>query len=137
MLARMILATSYPFLKVVLTIIVFVAFVAWLMILFMVFTDLFRRSDTGGALKVVWIIVIILLPYLGTFIYVITQHNGMVERSARQQKAVQEEFDHYVQSVAAKADPTEQIHKAKDLLERGAINEAEFEQIKRKALGAE
>ena len=79
---------------------------------------------------------IIVLPYLGTFIYLITQHNGMVERGVRQQNDAKQEFDRYVQSVAAKTDPTEQIHRAKDLLDRGAIDEAEFEQLKRKALSS-
>jgi hypothetical protein len=134
MLPKVILATSYPLLEIFWTILVFFAFVVWLMILFTVLSDIFRRHDTTGATKVLWIILIIVLPYLGTFVYLITQHNGMTERGLRQQKAVKQEFDDYVQSVAAKTDPTEQIHKAKDLLDRGAINEAEFEQIKRHAL---
>jgi predicted PurR-regulated permease PerM len=137
MLRDMILATSYPLLEIFWTILVFFAFVVWLMILFTVLSDLFRRHDITGVVKVVWIIAIIVLPYLGTFVYLITQHNGMVERGVRQQKAAQQEFDRYVQSVAAKTDPTEQIHKAKDLLDRGAINQAEFDQIKRQALAGQ
>src|ERR1700727_3330272 len=112
---HMILATSYPLLEIVWTILVFFAFVVWLMILFTVLGDIFRRHDTTGTAKVLWIILIIVLPYLGTFVYLITQHNGMTERGLRQQKAAKQEFDNYVQSVAVKADPTEQIHKAKDL----------------------
>ena len=130
----MILATSYPLLEIFWTILVFFAFVVWLMILFTVLSDIFRRHDTTGAVKVAWIVAIILLPYLGTFIYLITQHNGITERAQRQQKAAQDQFDHYVQSVATKTDPTEQIAKAHELLDRGAINQAEFEQIKRQAL---
>jgi hypothetical protein len=134
MLSLVILATSYPLLEIFWTILVFFAFVVWLMILFTVLSDIFRRHDTTGATKVLWIILIIVLPYLGTFVYLITQHNGITERGLRQQKAAKQEFDRYVESVAVKADPTEQIHKAKALLDRGAINEAEFEQIKRHAL---
>ena len=130
----MILATSYPLLEIVWTILVFFAFVVWLMILFTVLSDVFRRHDTSGFVKVLWIIVIVVLPYIGTFIYLISQHNGMVERGVRQQKMAKDEFDHYVASVATKSDPTEQINKAKDLLDRGAINQSEFEQIKRQAL---
>jgi predicted PurR-regulated permease PerM len=130
----MILATSYPLLEIFWTILVFFAFVVWLMILFTVLGDIFRRHDTSGATKVLWIIAIIVLPYLGTFVYLITQHNGITERAQRQQKAAQAQFDDYVQSVAAKQDPTAQIAKAHELLERGAINQAEFEQIKAKAL---
>ncbi len=137
MLRDMILATSYPLLEIFWTILVFFAFVVWLMILFTVLADLFRRHDITGVVKVVWIVAIIVLPYLGTFVYLITQHDGMVERGVRQQKAAQQEFDRYVQSVAAKTDPTEQIHKAKDLLDRGAIDQAEFDQIKRQALAGQ
>jgi predicted PurR-regulated permease PerM len=136
MLRAVILATSYPLLEIFWTILVFFAFVVWLMILFTVLSDIFRRHDTTGAVKVLWIVAIIVLPYLGTFLYLITQHNGMTERAVGQQKAVQAEFDRYVQSVAAKTDPAEQIHKAKDLLDRGAIDDAEFEQIKRHALAS-
>ncbi len=130
----MILATSYPLLEIFWTILVFFAFVVWLMILFTVLSDIFRRHDTTGATKVLWIILIIVLPYLGTFVYLITQHNGMTERAQQQQKAAQTQFDEYVQSVAAKTDPTEKIAKAHELLERGALNQAEFDQIKRQAL---
>jgi ABC-type multidrug transport system fused ATPase/permease subunit len=134
MLENMILATDYPLLEIFWTILVFFAFIVWLMILFSVLSDIFRRHDTTGGVKVLWIIAIIVLPYLGTFIYLITQHTGMTERTQRQQKAVEDEFGKYVQSVAGKTDPTEKIAKAHELLERGAINQAEFEQIKRQAL---
>jgi hypothetical protein len=130
----MILATTYPLLEIVWTILVFFALVVWLMILFTVLGDIFRRHDTSGATKVLWIILIIVLPYLGTFVYLITQHDGMTERAQSQQKAAQTQFDSYVQSVAAKTDPTAQIAKAHELLERGAINQTEFEAIKRHAL---
>jgi ABC-type multidrug transport system fused ATPase/permease subunit len=134
MLENMILATDYPLLEIFWTILVFFAFIVWLMILFSVLSDIFRRHDTTGGVKVLWIIAIIVLPYLGTFIYLITQHTGMTERAQRQQKAVEDEFGKYVQSVAGKTDPTEKIAKAHELLERGAINQAEFEQIKRQVL---
>jgi hypothetical protein len=126
--------TEYPLLEIVWTILVFFAFIVWLMILFTVLSDIFRRHDVSGLTKVLWIIVIIVLPYLGTFVYLITQHTGMSERAQRQQKTVEDEFGKYVQSVAGKIDPTEKIAKAHELLERGAINQAEFEQIKRQAL---
>lgn len=132
----MILATNYPALEIFWTILVFFAFVVWLMILFTVLSDIFRRHDTTGARKVMWIILIILLPYLGTFVYLITQHSGITERAQKQQKAAQTQFDQYVQSVATKADPTAQIAKAKELLDAGAINQAEYEQIKQKALAS-
>jgi hypothetical protein len=130
----MILATNYPLSEIFWTILFFFVFVVWLMILFNVLGDLFRRHDTTGAAKVAWILFIVVLPYIGTFTYLLTQHDGMVERAKRAQQEAKQSFDHYVQSIAVRPDPTEKIAKAHELLSRGAINEAEFEQIKRQAL---
>jgi predicted PurR-regulated permease PerM len=132
----MILATSYPFLEVFWTMLVFFAFVVWIWILFTVLADIFRRHDTSGFAKVLWIIFIIIIPYLGVFIYLIAEHAGMTERAVKNQQNAQSQFDQYVQSVATKVDPTEQIAKAKQMLDNGTINQAEFEQIKQKALAS-
>ncbi|HUN79409.1 MAG TPA: PLDc N-terminal domain-containing protein [Solirubrobacteraceae bacterium] len=131
----MVLATSYPFLEVFWTMLVFFAFFIWIWLLFIVFADIFRRSDTSGWVKVAWIVLIIILPYLGVFIYLIAEHNGMTERSMKAQKTAQSEMDEYVKSVASQSDPTEQIAKGEELLRKGTINQAEFDQIKRRALG--
>jgi hypothetical protein len=130
----MIAATSYPFLEVFWTILIFFAFVFWIMILFQVFADIFRRADLSGWGKVLWLIAIIVLPYLGAFIYLITQHEGIVQRSTKQQQAAQSEFDQYVQSVAKTGDPADQIAKAKTLLDNGTIDQREFDAIKAKAV---
>ena len=130
----MILATDYPLLEVFWTILIFFGFVVWLTILFNVLADIFRRHDISGFAKVAWIIVVVVLPYFGVFIYLIAEHDGMAERAAKQQKDAQAQVDQYVQSVAAKGDPAEQIAKAKGLLDSGAITQAEFDQIKQKAL---
>jgi len=132
----MVLAASYPFLEVFWTMLIFFAFVVWLWILFTVIADLFRRHDTSGFMKVLWLIFIIVLPYLGVFIYLIVEHKGMTERAIASQKAAQSQFDDYVQSVAVKNDPTEQINKAKSLLDSGSITQAEFERLKQNALAA-
>jgi hypothetical protein len=132
----MILATSYPFLEVFWTMLIFFAFVVWIWILFTVLADIFRRHDTSGFSKVLWIIFIIILPYLGVFIYLIAEHAGMTERALKQQQAMQSQMDQYVQSVAVKGDPAEQIAKAKTLLDSGTITQAEFDSIKQKALAA-
>jgi hypothetical protein len=113
---------------------VFFAFIVWLWILFTVLADIFRRHDTTGLHKVLWIIFIIILPYLGVFVYLISQHNGMTERALKQHEKVKTEVDEYVRSVSTQANPAEQIAKAKDLLDRGAINQAVFDQLKQKAL---
>ncbi len=132
----MTLATDYPFLEIVWTILVFFAFVVWIWIMFTVLADIFRRRDTTGVRKVLWIIFIILLPYLGVFVYLIAQHDGMSKRAIEHQERVRGEVDQYVRSVSTSGDPTEQIAKAKELLDRGAIDQAEYEQIKSKALAS-
>ena len=130
----MILATSYPFLEVFWTMLIFFAFVVWLWILFTVLADIFRRHDTSGFAKVLWIVFIIIIPYFGVFIYLIIEHKGMTERAIKQQQAAQAQIDDYVKSVAGSGDPTEQITKGKQLLDSGTITQAEFDQIKQKAL---
>jgi hypothetical protein len=130
----MLLATSYPFLEVFWTMLIFFAFVIWIWILITVLVDIFRRHDTSGFAKVLWIIFIIVLPYLGVFVYLIAEHKGMTERAIKQQEAAQSQMDKYVQSVAAQTDPAEQIAKAKGLLDAGTISQGEFDQIKQKAL---
>jgi hypothetical protein len=130
----MIAATSYPFLEVFWTMLIFFAFVIWIWILITVLIDIFRRHDTSGFAKVLWIIFIIVLPYLGVFVYLIAEHKGMTERAIKQQEAAQSQMDKYVQSVAAQTDPAEQIAKAKGLLDAGTISQTEFDQIKQKAL---
>ena len=130
------LATDYPLLEVFWTMLIFFAFIVWIWILFTVLADIFRRRDISGFAKVMWIIFVVVLPYLGVFVYLIAEHQGMTERSVKAQQDVQSEFDQYVQSVAGKGDPADQIAKAKELLDRGTINQAEFEEVKRKALAA-
>jgi predicted PurR-regulated permease PerM len=128
------LATSYPFLEVFWTMLIFFVFVVWLWILFTVLLDIFRRRDISGGVKVLWIIFVIVLPYLGVFVYLIAEHNGMTERAVEQQQSAQSEMAQYVQSVAGTGDPTEQIAKAKQLLDSGTITQAEFDAVKQKAL---
>lgn len=130
----MILASSYPFLEVFWTMLIFFAFVIWIWILITVLLDLFRRHDISGWIKVLWIIFIVVLPYLGVFVYLIAEHKGMADRAVKQQSEAKAEFDQYVQSVATQSDPTEQIAKAKQMLDAGTIDQGEFEQLKRKAL---
>ena len=130
------LATSYPLLEVLWTIVIFFGFVVWIWILFTMFADLFRRQDIGGWTKTAWIVFVVILPFLGVFVYLIAQHKGITERSIRQQEGAKREMDQYVRSVAGSSDPTQQIAKGEELLKAGAINQAEFEQIKKRALTA-
>jgi hypothetical protein len=130
----LLIATSYPLLEVFWTILMVFAFIILIWLLFTVFADLFRRTDISGWVKVAWIIFIFILPWLGVFVYLIANHRGMAERSMRQQEGAKAQLDQYVRSVAGQSDPTEQIGKAKRLLDEGTINRAEFDQIKQKAL---
>jgi hypothetical protein len=109
------------------------AWVIWFWLLITVFADLFRRRDTSGWAKVAWVVFVILLPYLGVLVYLLVEHDGMAERNLKAAEASQREFDSYVQSVAT-TDPAEQISKAKALLADGTISQAEFDQLKQKAL---
>ena len=130
----MILATDYPFLEVMWTMVIFFAFFIWIWLLVTVFADIFRRHDASGWVKVAWIIFVVVLPYLGVFIYLIAEHQGMTERSIERQQAAQQQADQYVKSVSAQANPAEQIAQAKELLDSGAISQAEFDQMKQQAL---
>ena len=128
------LGASYPFLDVMWTMLVFFAWVIWFWLLITVFADLFRRHDISGWVKTLWIIFVIILPYFGVFIYLIAEHKGMAERNMKQAEKAQAQMDDYVKSVAAQSDPAEQIAKAKQLLDTGAISQAEFDALKQKAL---
>jgi len=129
------LATSYPLLEVFETMLIFFAFVIWLWLLFVVIGDIFRRHDLSGWAKTAWILVLVVLPYFGVFIYLIAEHKGMTERTVKEQKAAEAQFADYVQGVAGSS-PAEQIAAAKKLLDDGTIDQAEFDSIKQKALAA-
>jgi predicted PurR-regulated permease PerM len=128
-------AADYPFLDVLWTMLVFFIWIAWFMILFRVLMDIFRRHDIGGFAKVLWIIFVIILPFLGVFIYLITQSQHMAERDMKQVQAQQAQFDTYVKSVSGGGAAAE-IEKANALLSSGAITQAEFDAIKQKALAS-
>ena len=128
------LASSYPFLDVFWTMMVFFLWILWLWILFVVFADIFRRNDLSGWGKAGWIVFTIVLPYLGVFIYLITQNDGITKRNLERANAQRTQFDDYVRSAASGGGAAAEIDRAKALLDSGAINQAEFEAIKQKAL---
>jgi len=126
------IAADYPFLDVLWTIIVFFAWVAWIWIAITVLVDVFRRDDIGGWGKAAWVVFVIVLPFIGVLIYLITQHDGMQKRSTREAQAQKSAFDQYIRD-AAGGSATE-IAKAKELLDAGTISQADFDRIKTKAL---
>jgi hypothetical protein len=129
------LASSTPVLTAFWYMLIFFAFVIWIWLLITVFADIFRRHDTSGWAKAAWIIFIIVAPYLGVLIYLIAEHKGMADRNMAQMQAQKAQADEYIKSVAASSDPAEQIAKGKQLLDSGAITQAEFDDLKKKALG--
>jgi ABC-type Fe3+ transport system permease subunit len=99
-----------------------------------VFADIFRRHDIGGGAKALWIIFVIVVPFLGVLIYLLTQNDGMTQRATEGAQAQQEKTDSYVRSVAGSGGAAGEIERAKSLLDSGAITQAEFDAIKAKAL---
>ena len=130
------LVADYSFLDVLWWMIAFFAFVIWFWLLITVFGDIFRRHDTGGFAKTMWIIFIIILPFLGVFIYLIANHAGMAERNMRSMQAAQAQQAEYIKSVASSGGAAEEIEKGKKLLDSGAITQAEFDAMKAKALAS-
>jgi hypothetical protein len=131
-----VLAADYPFLDVLWTMLVLFAFVIWMYLLITVFSDIFRRRDTSGWVKAAWVLFVIVAPYLGVLVYLIAEHQGMADRSLQAAQAQREQIDEYVRSVAGGDGAAAEIERAKGLLDSGAITQAEFETMKRKALGA-
>jgi hypothetical protein len=131
-----VLAADYPFLDVLWTMFIFFLFIIWIWILITVFADIFRRKDMSGIGKAVWIIFVILLPYLGVLVYLIANHDGMADRNLQQMQKQQQATDAYIQSVAGSGGAASEIEKAKGLLDSGAITQAEFDAIKQKALAS-
>ena len=110
----------------------------WIMILFHILSDLFRDHTVPAVTKTLWVLFLVFLPFLAVLVYLFTRGKGMAERAATRQQQAQEQFDGYVRSVAttgdATASPTEQIARAKELLDAGTIDQAEFDRLKAKAL---
>ena len=101
----MLVADSYPFLGIFWSMLVFFAWVAWFILLFRVIGDIFRRHDIGGGAKVLWMIFVIILPFLGVFIYLIAENKGMTERSIERAEASRQQFDSYVRRPLRAAAP--------------------------------
>ena len=130
----MLFAADYPFLNVFWTMILFFFWVAWIWVLIMVFSDLFRRHEVSGWIKALWIVVLIFMPFLGVLVYVLVNGHGMTERNVKQAQDQKAQFDAYVQTAAGKSSTAGEIEKAKALLDSGAITQAEFDTLKAKAL---
>ena len=110
--------------------------VCYLMVLFQIIGDLFRDKDLSGWWKALWIIFLIIFPFLAALIYLIARGRGMAERQAGAMQNAQAATDQYIQSVASRGNPAEQIASAKTLLDNGTISQDEFDKLKQKALAS-
>ena len=115
---------NYSFGDVMWTMLVFFVWILWFWLLFTVFGDLFTRHDIGGWAKAGWTVFVIIVPFLGVFIYLIAQGKEMGERAAQRAQSQKTQMDDYVRSVASSESPTAEIAKGKELLESGAITQA-------------
>jgi hypothetical protein len=132
----MVFAADYPFLDILWSMIIFFAWVVWIWMMVVILTDVFRRRDIGGWAKAGWTAFLILLPFVGALTYLIAQHDGMAERSQKQVEAQHAALDSRIRQVTATHDPTTEIADAKRLLDAGAIDNAEYEELKHRALAA-
>ena len=134
------LVADYTFFDFFWSMLVFFLWIMWFWLLFTIWTDIFRRHDIGGWGKALWLIFTIFLPFLGAFIYLITQNEQMTKRNVERAHAQRAQFDDYVRETAGSGGggggAAGEIERAKGLLDSGAITQTEFEALKAKALGA-
>ncbi len=127
-------AYDYPLLGAFWTMLWFFIWIAWIILLFRVFGDIFRSHDMGGWGKALWSIFVIFVPFLGVFVYVIARGHGMRERDLAQAQAKQEAFQSYVRDAAGSAGTADELAKLADLHQKGVISDAEFADQKARLL---
>jgi predicted PurR-regulated permease PerM len=129
-------ATSYPFLNILWDILIIFAWLIFIWIAITVLIDVFRRHDLSGWAKAAWVVFVVILPWIGVLAYLIFNHSGMSERSEKQARTQQDQFDQLVRHAAGGGGggAAGEIERAKQLLDSGAITQEEFESLKAKAL---
>jgi hypothetical protein len=125
-------ATSYPLLNVFLTMLEFFAFFVWVWLVISIFSDIFRSHDMGGGAKAGWVILVIVLPFLGTFLYLVMRGGSMHERAVAQGQRQEQAFQSYIRHAAGGS--ADQLEKLATLKEKGFITDAEFDSEKAKLL---
>ena len=128
------LVYDYPVMGVFWSMLYFFLFFIWIMLLFRVFADIFRSHDMGGFAKTLWVLFVIVAPFLGVFIYIIARGKSMGERDMAQAQAQQEAFKSYVQQTAGTGGTADELAKLADLMNSGAITQAEYDTAKAKVL---
>jgi hypothetical protein len=132
----MLLATSYPILNIFLTMLGFVFFFIWIWLAISVFADIFRSHDIGGGAKALWVVFIVLIPYVGVLAYLLLRGGAMHERAATQAALQQKMFNEYFPRFRNESATADQLFKLADLKEKGFITDAEFEAEKAEILAA-
>lgn len=132
----MLASYNYPLLDILWTMIEFFLFFVWIWLLIVIFMDIFRSHDMGGLAKALWVIFVIILPFLGVLVYLIARGGKMQERAVQQAQQQDREFRSYVQDAAGSQTTAEQLTKLADLRDRGVITADEFEREKAKVLAA-
>ena len=128
-------ADSYPLLDLVWTFFIFFGLIIYFWVLITVFADLFRRHDVSGWGKAGWTVFVLVLPLVGALVYLISQGRSMADRAAQEVDAAKQDTDAYIRTVAAPGyRGVDEISRGKELLDRGAISQDEFDQLKRRAL---
>ena len=127
-------AYDYPFLGLMWSMLIFFLWIAWFFLLFRVIADVFRSHDMGGLAKALWLIFVIILPFLGVFVYIIARGNEMTRNDMERAQAQEQAFRSYVQQTAGTGGSADELVKLADLRDRGVITQAEFDQQKAKIL---
>lgn len=113
----------------------FFLFVIWIMILFYVFTDIFRSKDLGGVAKTLWVLFVIFLPYLGVFVYLIARGNKMAENTVRAAQEQDAAARAYIRDAAGSGgSAADELARLADLRDKGVIDDAEFQALKAKVI---
>lgn len=129
------LAYTYPLADLFGTMLGLFVFFIWFWLLIVIFGDIFRSKDLGGGAKMLWVLFVIILPFLGIFVYLIARGGKMHERAADQAAQQQKAFDSYVkQAAGGSSSSAEQLSQLADLRQQGTITDAEFEAQKQKIL---
>jgi ABC-type multidrug transport system fused ATPase/permease subunit len=133
------LASDYPILDIFLTMLYFFLFFIWIWLLITVFVDIFRSHDMSGGIKALWVVFVVIMPFLGVFVYLIARGGKMHERAVADATAQQKQFDAYIKQTAGAGggtDAASQLAKLADLKSQGVISDAEFEAQKAKVLAS-
>ena len=133
----MVIASNWGTGQVFLEMLYFFFFIIWIWLLIVVFGDIFRSHDLGGFAKAIWVIFVIVLPYLGVFVYLIARGHKMSEHAQQAAQAQNAAFTQAVQQAAGTTSSTaDELARLADLKANGTLSDAEFEQAKAKALSS-